>query len=80
VLKLLSTIIKIAVASLIVGGILSYLDISAAELLTDLGVTPETVFVLLQKGAEWAIPNIILGSLVIVPVWVVIYLFRPPRG
>lgn len=79
-LKLLSTIIKIAVASLIVGGILSYLDISAAELLTDLGVTPETVFVLLQKGAEWAIPNIILGSLVIVPVWVVIYLFRPPRG
>ena len=27
----------------------------------------------------WALPNLMLGALVIVPVWFVVYLFRPPR-
>ena len=27
----------------------------------------------------WALPNLMLGALVIVPVWFLIYLFRPPR-
>jgi hypothetical protein len=26
----------------------------------------------------WAWPNLLLGALVIVPIWFVIYLFRPP--
>ncbi|MEZ5799948.1 MAG: DUF6460 domain-containing protein [Nitratireductor sp.] len=34
----------------------------------------------LTKGVVWAIPNIVLGSMVIVPVWLVVFLFRPPRG
>ncbi len=33
---------------------------------------------MLQRGLEWALPNIILGSIVILPVWFVIYLIRPP--
>jgi hypothetical protein len=28
----------------------------------------------------WALPNLTLGALVIMPVWFVIYLFRPPRA
>jgi hypothetical protein len=35
---------------------------------------------LLQTGATWALPNIILGSMVIVPIWLVVALLRPPRG
>ena len=31
-----------------------------------------------QRGWTWALPNLLLGSLVIVPVWFLLYLFRPP--
>jgi hypothetical protein len=64
----------------ITGAILSALNLSAAELLAEIGLTPDRVFAALQEGAAWAIPNIVLGSLVIVPIWFVTYLLRPPRN
>jgi hypothetical protein len=33
-----------------------------------------------EDGMRWAAPNIVLGSIVVIPVWLVIYLFRPPRA
>ena len=33
---------------------------------------------LAQRGIPWALPNPLLGSLIIVPVWFLFYLFRPP--
>jgi hypothetical protein len=80
VLRLLSAVVKIAVVSLITGTALSALDITAADVLSELGLTPENVLALLERGVSWAIPNIVLGSMVIVPIWLVIYLLRPPRG
>lgn len=65
---------------MLTGAALSAFDITAADLLADVGLTPERVLELLQRGAQWAVPNIVLGSMVIVPIWLVMYLFRPPRG
>lgn len=79
-LRLLTGLFKIAVVSLITGAGLSAFDITAADILADLGLTPENVLDLLQSGAAWAVPNIVLGSMVIVPIWLVIYLLKPPRG
>lgn len=78
--RIISGAFKIVVVSLLTGAILSALDLSAADILIELGLTPERVMELLEKGAVWALPNIILGSMVIVPVWLVVALFRPPRG
>lgn len=78
--RALSTILKIGIASLITGAVLTKLDLSAEQILLELGLTPETVMLHLERGFRWAMPNIILGSMVIVPVWLVVYLFRPPRG
>lgn len=78
--QFLSTIFKIAVASLIVGATLSALNISAGDLLAQLGLTPEEIWTYLQIAVDWATPNIILGSLIVVPIWIVIYLFRPPSA
>lgn len=78
--RLFATFAKIAIASLITGIILARLNLSAEQLLLELGLTPERVITMLESGAKWVIPNIILGSLVVVPVWLVIYLFRPPRS
>jgi len=79
-IRLMSTVLKIAIASLIVGVVLAKLDITAEQILLELGLTPERVLEYAERGIRWAVPNIVLGSFVVVPVWVVIYLFRPPRG
>ena len=76
-IRLLSTLVKILIASLITGVVLAKLNLSAEQILLEVGLTPERVMEMLQKGAAWAVPNIVLGSMVIVPVWLVVYLFRP---
>ena len=78
--RLFSTFMKIAIASLITGVVLTKLDLSAEQILAEMGMTPEKVMTHLEQGFQWALPNIILGSMVIIPVWLVVYLFRPPRS
>lgn len=73
-----AALFKIVTISLVTGLALGALDITAADLLAKAGLTPEATMAMLQKGLEWALPNIILGSIVILPVWFVIYLIRPP--
>ncbi len=79
-LKFFSTILKILIASLITGVILNKLDLSAEQVLLELGVPPENVMTLIENGLTWAVPHLVLGSMVILPVWLVVFLFRPPRS
>jgi hypothetical protein len=76
--RLFSTLVKVAVASLIVGTVLAHFGITAEQILKDLGVTPERLVELLRQGFAWALPNLLLGALIIVPVWLLVFLFRPP--
>ncbi|NVK33900.1 MAG: hypothetical protein HWE23_05425 [Rhodobacteraceae bacterium] len=78
-LQFLSTIAKIAITSLIVGVILSALNITATDVLANIGLTPESLWQYIVDGVQWATPNIILGALIVIPVWIVIYLFKPPQ-
>ncbi len=75
---LLRTLVKVAVASLIVGTILAHFGITADLLMKELGVTTERVEDLVRRGLAWAMPNMLLGSLIIVPLWFLAFLFRPP--
>jgi hypothetical protein len=74
----LRMLVKIAVASLIVGTILSHFGITAEALLREAGVTPERVTEYGQRAWNWAGPNLMLGAIVILPVWFLVFLFRPP--
>jgi len=76
--RILHTLVKVAVASLIVGTILAHFGITSERIVGELGVTPEQVAELGRKAFDWALPHLFLGALVIVPVWFLIYLFRPP--
>lgn len=80
VLRFISTLVKITLASLLVGVALAFLDIKPEDVLRDIGLTPEELLSYLSRGVRWATPHVILGAIVTVPVWLVIYLFRPPRG
>lgn len=76
--RVLQTLVKVAVASLIVGTILAHFGITAEQLFRDVGLTPERIAELGRRAFDWALPNVLLGSLVIVPIWFLVYLFRPP--
>jgi H+/Cl- antiporter ClcA len=76
--RVFSTVVKVAVASLIVGTVLAHFGITADQVLKDFGLTPERLLELLRRSLAWALPNLLLGALVIVPVWLLVYLFRPP--
>ncbi len=75
---ILRTLVKVAVASLVVGTILAHFGITAEQLMHEFGLSAERIEDYAQKGFAWAWPNVLLCSLVIVPIWFLVYLFRPP--
>lgn len=78
VFRLLVGALKIVTASLLAGAALHALNFSADDVLANLGLTPERLIAFAEKGWAWAAPNILLGSMVILPIWFVMALLRPP--
>jgi len=76
--RLTRTLVKVLIASLIVGTILAHFGIRTDELIKMAGLSPDRIEDLAREGLAWALPNLLLGSLVIVPIWFLFYLFRPP--
>jgi hypothetical protein len=77
---LIRTLVKVAVASLIVGTILTHFGITAEQLTKEFGLSYDRVEDLARRGLSWAVPNLLVGAMVILPVWFLLYLFRPPGG
>jgi Family of unknown function (DUF6460) len=76
--RLTRTLVKVVVASLIVGTILAHFGITTDELMKAAGLSSDRLAELARAGVAWALPNLLLGALVIVPIWFLLYLFRPP--
>ena len=75
----LRTLVKVAVASLIVGTILAHFGITVDLLIKETGFSTAHVEELTQRALAWAMPNLLLGSIIIVPLWFIAFLLRPPR-
>jgi len=73
------TLVKVLVASLIVGTILGHFGITAEQLMRTTGLSGERLSEIARNAIAWALPNLLLGAVVIVPVWFLRYLLRPPR-
>jgi hypothetical protein len=76
--RLTRAVVKVLVASLIVGTILGHFGITTEQLMAAAGLAPDRLGEIARDSLSWALPNLALGALVIVPVWFVLYLFRPP--
>jgi hypothetical protein len=70
--------VKVLIASLIVGTVLAHFGITTDQLFKTTGLSAERIEDLARQGLAWVLPNMLLGALVIVPIWFVLYLFRPP--
>ena len=64
----LQTLVKLMVASLIVGTIMAHFGITPDQVIKEAGLSQERVMELVRQGMAWALPNLILGALVILPV------------
>ena len=67
--KPLGTIIKLLVASLIVGWILKALNLDAQDLLLWIGGFADTLMDIFAGFLGWAAGPILVGAVVVVPIW-----------
>jgi hypothetical protein len=74
----LRMVIKVALASLVAGAIMTHFGITIDTMMKFAGLTPERVAELYQQGMAWALPNMLLGAMVIIPTWLLVALLRPP--
>lgn len=78
--RIAATAAKVAVASLVVGLVLSIFNITPEELLADFGGTIQAIFDFVVSAIEWAVPYVVLGAVIVVPVWLVTLGLRYLRG
>jgi len=68
------TLIKILVFSFVIGVLLSFFEINPKELLANFGDTVQEIFAIVARIVEWAVKYVLLGAVVVVPVWFVFFL------
>jgi hypothetical protein len=73
-------IVKIAVWSLVVGLGLALLGVSPRALLASIGGTAQDIFKVFVDLFQWALEYILLGAVVVLPIWGVICAYRFARG
>ena len=70
----LSTIIKLAIVSLLVGFALVFFGIEPADLVKGLGGTVVSIYELVLEFLRSSMKYVLIGAIVVVPVWLVFYL------
>ena len=76
----LSGFLKLALASLLAGSLLSVFGITPRSVLEFLGLTAEELRDGMVAAFAWAAPRMLIGAVVILPVWLVTSLLIPPRN
>jgi hypothetical protein len=76
----LSGLIKLALASLIAGTLLSLFGITPRAVLDGFGVTAQDLQDGFIAAFAWTAPRMLMGALVIIPLWFVTYMLLPPRS
>lgn len=76
----IGTIIKLLLASLLVGAIMMWLDVDAMGLLRWAGDALRSLAENLGAVFRWAVAPILIGATVVVPIWLIMLLVRKARG
>ncbi|MEP0069030.1 hypothetical protein [Pyruvatibacter sp.] len=77
---LVSILWRLAVVSAAIAVILHFLGTDATEVLAQINATPADIGTLIARGWALALPNLMLGIVVIIPLWLIIFMMRPPRN
>ncbi len=74
------TVVKLLIWCLIVGILLSFFDISPLNVLASISQTARDIFKAVVDAIAWALPYLIAGAVIVIPVWLVIRLVAILRG
>ncbi len=74
------TLFRLLLASFAVGFALTVFDLRPEELLRNLGDYAHDAFTGAVEGVRWAIPYVLLGAVVVAPIWLVLTLWRFIQG
>lgn len=75
-----STIVKLVIACLLVGWVLSTLDIDPRNILNSGQAAIEWLIELGGEFFGWAVTYILIGAVVVIPIWAILYLLRAARS
>ena len=70
------TVIKLAILSLVIGLFLTFFNITPEGLLRSFGSTVQQIFDIMASVLEWSIGYILVGAVVVVPIWLILFLMR----
>lgn len=73
-------LIKVLLFSFVVGVLLSFFEIDPKQLLANFGETVQSIFSVVASVVEWAVKYVLLGAVVVVPIWLIFFLIGKARG
>ena len=74
------TVVKLIIASLCVGLILAYFNADPLDLLYWARDKVTAILGDATDWVQWAIKYVFIGAVIVVPIWLVSYLWRAARG
>lgn len=75
-----STILKLLIASLLVGLVMSWFDITPRSLIENFGDTVVRMFGKVVTFFGWAFEYILLGAVIVVPIWLIVFAIDRAKG
>ncbi len=76
----IGTLIKLLIASLVVGIILNVMDLDALGFLRWLVHSFRDILGVFGDFAKWALNPILVGAVLVVPIWLIFFLIGKARG
>ncbi len=73
-------LIKVLLFSFVVGVLLSFFEIDPKQLLANFGETVQSIFSVVASVVEWAVKYVLLGAVVVVPIWLIFFFIGKARG
>lgn len=74
-----ATLLRLFILSLIIGLVLSAFDIRPESMLGAIGGTVESIFNVVADAIEWAVPFVLIGAVVVIPIWLILTAIRIAR-
>lgn len=68
------TVIKILIASLLVGLVMHWFGITPRSLIENFGDSIVRIFGTAARLIDWAIDYILVGAVIVVPIWFIVFL------
>ncbi len=74
------TVLKLLIASLCVGMLLAFFNLSPQDIISSAKNFFGDMFANMGDWVQWAVSYVLLGAVVVVPIWLVSYLWRASKG